>query len=272
MKLWHVAVSWAMLTVAADASQPGPPAAGDADYRPITAAAHELERQLDFMLRALATIPGPPKGRGLYKDLNLVHADLTVFQQKVQKKTSREDLRVAYDKMEERLGSFLEEVEAFEKWDKAIRLVARRARAADSDLHFALFGGDPAMSRGAQALYRHTLAARARLEGLEDELRYLFQGAQSLQLWLPDLKATRGALAEFQRLQKAQAERAELQKQFKDLDGIWEKLVERFKALPERNYLRLLSDAAHVDRVLDRLARLIGIVGRRLPMRDPLAF
>jgi hypothetical protein len=245
--------------------------AGDADYRPIRAAARELERQLDFMLRALATIPGPSQGRGLYKDLNLVHADLTVFQQKVQKKASREDLRVAYDKLDSRLHRLLEEVEAFENWDKAIRLVARRARAADSDLHFALFGSDPAMSGSAQALYRHTLAARARLENLEDEIRYLFEGQQSLQLWLPDLKAARGSLAEFQRLQKAQAERSALQKQFKDLDGIWEKLVRRFKDLPERNYLRLLSDAAHVDRALDRLAKLIGVSGRRLPMRDPLA-
>jgi hypothetical protein len=55
-------------------------------------------------------------------------------------------------------------------------------------------------------------------------------------------------------------------------DQVWGKLLARVKALPQGQYLLLQSDAAQVDQVIFRLAKMSGITIGRAPLPDPFAF
>src|SRR5262245_63340117 len=110
----------------------GQPGQGDY-YGPIAASAQELAQQLDYFQRALYTIPGPPMGRGLYKQSDRIVYDLIYFQQQVQQKAAREMLYIAYDKVEQGLQTMLGDIKGLEKWDPALRMVAQQVTAANHD-------------------------------------------------------------------------------------------------------------------------------------------
>src|SRR5262245_25687246 len=132
--------AWALLiALFADGST----LAGESDSRlAIEGAARELSRQLDFLLRAISGLPGPPDRRDLFVSAEKIQFDLIYFQQQFKRKVSREALIVAFDKVDDRMNAVMEELQPIEKWDQNVRMTARRVRAAEHDLHFALFGSN----------------------------------------------------------------------------------------------------------------------------------
>lgn len=246
----------------------GGPAAGggDSDSRlAIEGAARELSRQLEFLQRAIAGLPGPPDRRDLFVSAEKIHFDLIYFQQQFKRKVSRESLIEAFDKMDQRMSNVMEELQPIEKWDQNVRTTARRVRAAEHDLHFALFGGSSngAAARDGQALYRQTLVLLTRAEDLESLARYVFDDKQTVRRWTDDLEDLRLALVSFQRGQKDKLGRAELKARFLEADRDWEKLVRKLRGLPERQYYLLRGDAAQLDQGFERIARAFGIKGTR---------
>jgi len=57
-----------------------------------------------------------------------------------------------------------------------------------------------------------------------------------------------------------------------ETEQAWEKLLTMIKNLPKDQYILLRSDAAQLDQVFFRLARIYGSKIGRAPMADPLAF
>src|SRR5262245_55605011 len=243
------------------------PGGQDDYYSAATAAARELATQLEALTRSFVTIPGPPEGRGLYKQADGVGYDLIYFRQQLKRKVSREDLYIAFDKVDGKLNTLLEELQPFEKWVPAVRMTARRVKSAQHDLQFALSGGDSAPARQGDALYRQTLVLLTRTEDLENMVRYLFDEQDSLAAWRAGFKEVRGQMADLQRLQKSKASADEVKKQFALTDQAWEKLVGKFKELPEDQHLILRSEFGQVDQVMARLAQRLGIQGRRAPLK-----
>src|SRR5262249_6621468 len=119
-----------------------PPAGQDNYYAAATAAARELSNQLFFLQRGLSTIPGPSLGRGFYKQIESVQVDLIYLQQQIKRQVSRESLYLAFDPMNGKLNTFLDDIQNAEQWAPFLRLAARRARAAQYDLRLALGSGD----------------------------------------------------------------------------------------------------------------------------------
>ena len=247
--------------------------AGGDDFRAAaTGAARELSRQLFFFQNTISLIPGPPGGRGLYQQCDTVQGDLQYFQQQLKRQVSREELFLNFDKMDAKLTQLLGDIKNFEKWDTALRTVAKRVLAAEHDLQFALSIGDGTPARAGQAAYRQTLALLTRSENFANMVRYVFDEQAVLQQWNADLAGFNQAIKEFQSLQNKKAPAADLKNQLLTANQAWEKLVARLKALPQGQSLLLQSDGAQVDQVLFRLAPLIGIKDRRAPLPDPLAF
>jgi hypothetical protein len=251
---------------------PAVASAGNDDYYlSATAAARELSRQLDYLQRAIATIPGPNEGRGFYDQLNGIYLDMVFFQQQLKRKVPREMLVIAFDRMDGKLHNLLDNLRNFEKWTPALQTVDARVRAADHDLHFALLGGGSSGDQSA-VLQRQTLVLLARMENLENMVRYVYAGRPPLDPWLADLAGARQAIKKFQELQASKTETALLTEQFSVADRAWQKVVDRVNAMPANQDLIIRSDAAQADQTFARLAQALGIDNRRAPLSDPLAF
>lgn len=243
---------------------------GESDSRlAIEGAARELSRQLDFMLRAISGLPGPPDRRDLFVSAEKIQFDLIYFQQQFKRKVSREALIIAFDKMDERLNGVMEELQPIEKWESNVRMTARRVRSAEHDLHFAIFNGGGngngggAAARDTQALYRQTLTLLTRTEDLESLAKYVFDDKQTVRRWTDDLEDLRLALVSFQRGQKDKLGRDALKARFIEADRDWEKLVNKLRGLPERQYYLLRGDAAQIDQGFEKMARAFGIKATR---------
>jgi hypothetical protein len=234
-------------------------------YTAVTGAARELSSALDTLQRSFATIPTQPVGRGLYQQLDPVQLNLLYFRQQVQRKIPRDDLYLAFDKVDGGLTNLVGELVDISKWDPALQLAIRRVRAAQHDLHFAISGGDKAPARQTQVAYRQTLALLTRLEDLQNLVRYVFNEQDALPGWDAEFKDLRAAVNGLQRLEK-NGSRAEQQQQMAKTELAWEKLVARMRLLPESQHVLLRADFGQVDRAFARLAGLLNVV-RRPPLK-----
>ena len=246
--------------------------AGGKDYKAaVTAAARELSRQLVFLQQAIANIPGPTEGRGIYQQGDQVQMNLIFFQQQIKRADSREELILNFDRLDQKLQQLLGDIKGFEKWDVALRYVVRKVQAAEHDLHFAVFSGDE--KKSSQVAYRQILVLFDKTANLDGMYRYRFAGEKSLKPWNERMKSLRQALGSLQKLQKSKKPAADdLKNAFMETEQSWEKLMTMIKNLPKDQYILLRSDAAQLDQVFFRLARIYGSKIERAPMTDPLAF
>ncbi len=247
--------------------------AGDDFRTPATAAARELSRQLFYLQNTISLIPGEPRGRGLFKQLDVVHGDLVYFQQQLKRNVSREELLLNFQKMDAKLEELLRDIKGFERWDDALRMAAQRARAAQHDLQFALLARIPGSAIAPDIVFRHTLDLMDKSENFARMVRYVFDERDALKGWNADLAALKGAITELHDMEKNKALLDQIRSQLATIDRAWENVVAKVRALPEAENLLLLSDAAQVDRVIFRLAELTGAkMIRTTPLVDPLAF
>jgi hypothetical protein len=245
---------------------------GDDYYAAATAAGRELSRQVEYLQRSFANIPGPDEGRGLYQQTELILVDVTYLRQQIKRKVGREDLYLALDKVDGKINSLLDDLQGFAKWVPAVRMAVQGVQAAQHDMHFALSAGDGAPARQSSAAYRQTLVLKAKAQNLEGLVRYVFYEQDSLPGWTAGFKDLRGAINALQDLQNKKASRDDLKQQMLQVDKAWDKLVTKMKALPEDQNLLLVSDFARVDAIFDRLSRLFAIQNRRAPLKDPLPY
>ena len=171
--------------------------------------------------------------------------------------------------MDTKLNQLLGDIQGMETWNPGLRMVVRRVRYAQHDLHFAVSAGDGAPATQAQMAYRQTLVAQSRTEDLLGVVRYVFAEQDVLTTWNAEFADMKSALAEFQRLQKSKASRADVKQALAKVDKSWATLVTRFNALPTANNLLLGSNFAQVDQVLDRLSRMFDVKDRRAALKDP---
>jgi hypothetical protein len=236
-----------------------PPAGQNNYYAAATAAARELSNQLFYLQRGLATIPGPPEGRGFYKQIERAQLDLTYLQQQIQRKVPRESLYLAFDPLNTKVNQFLNDIQNAEKWAPFLGYAARRARAAQYDLRLALAAGDGAPERQSEMKYLQILVILTRTEDLDGMVRYVLDGQDSLAGWKTDFAKLHQALKESQRLQKSKAAPATVKTQINETIAVWNKMLAKYNSLPEYQGVLLRSDFATVDLAFFRLAALYGI-------------
>jgi hypothetical protein len=250
------------------------PAGQDDYFAASTAAARELSRQVMYLQQAIIAVPRPPTppgGDGLYEQTETINVNLIGLRQQLNSKAGREQLILSFDTIDGKLNQLLGEIQGMETWNPGLRMVVRRVRYAQHDVHFAIFAGDGAPATQAQVAYRQTLVAQSRTEDLLGVVRYVFAEQDALNTWNAEFANLKSALAEFQRMQNGKAPRAEVKQALAQADKAWAKLVTRFNGLPTANNLLLGSNFAKVDQVLDRLSRMFDVKDRRAALKDPFA-
>ncbi len=245
------------------------PARGPDYWDSVTAATRELRSALDFFQQVFLTDSGPTQGRGLFAQSEQILGALIYFRQQLGRKVSRDDLYLAFDKVDRQVKGMLGEIKDLEKWDSGLRLAARRVQTANHDLQFALSAGDNAPARVSQVVYRQTLALLARTETLDRTAKWVFFERPPLKVWTADVADLRRAVVAFQNLQEKKAPVDDLRKQLEQVGKVCDRVVGRYKDSAQDQFL-LQSAVAGVDRGFARLAGLFGIKGRRAPLSDNL--
>lgn len=245
-------------------AQPGPDQ--KTYYDQVNACGRDLRNQLDFMTRALATIPDQ-KHRGFYKQVTRATIDLAAFRELALNKASRGDLSVAFAPVDRGLNSLLDDLQPFSKWDPAISLAAGRTQAALNDLNLALAAGNFKPEQRVKLQNRQIQTLLHREADLQNMIGVVFLDADGpLKSWNTDLDALRKSTQELQRLYKAQAKFDEMKQQFVKTADIWEGLVTRFKQMSADQRLMLREDFGQVDHVFAGMAALFDVSGRRAPL------
>jgi hypothetical protein len=265
----HLAVFW---VAAAVLGQPAPP--GPDYYAAANAAARELSNQFQYLQQAIIAVPRPPEppgGDGLFEQTEGVLMNLQVLRRQINAKAPLEKLYLSFDSVDGKINGIFSEIQGMERWNPGLRMVARRVRYAQHDLHFAIFSDSGAPMTQAQRAYRQTLVLKDRTDDCLGVVRWAFAEQDTLPAWNGGFADFRAALAELQRLQKTKASRDDVKQQMAKADQSWAKLVTRFNQLPASPSLLLASNFAQVDGLLARLSKMYGVTDRRPPLNDPLA-
>jgi hypothetical protein len=244
------------------------------DYAAATAAARELSRQVEYLQHAIVAVPRPPTppgGDGLFEQTESVHMALIQLREQLNSKAPRERIVLSFEAVDTKLNGVFSEIRGMETWNPGLKMVARRVKYAQHDLHFAIFAGAGAPESRAQAAYRQTLVLDSRVEDLLGVVRYTFDEQDVLPAWNAGFAELKRALAEFQRMQKSKATPDELRQQLARADKSWEQLVAKFNQLPAATNLLLGSNFARVDQAFARLSSLFGVKDRRAALKDPFA-
>jgi hypothetical protein len=268
MRRWHLACALAFLAGATPAAAQEP-ARGPEYWDSVTTAAREMSRALDTFQDAFLMDSGPIDGRGLFKQSEQIRMSLIYFKQQVGRRVSRDEIYLAYDKVDRQVKGLLGIIKGLERWDSGLALAARRLQTADHDLHFAVSAGDSSSARVSQVVYRQTLALLARIENLNRTARWVYSEQPPLEAWTTDIKDLRREVLAFQQLQQKKAPVGDFRKQLLQAGKVLDRIVRRFSGAGDNQYL-LQTAVSRTDRGYARLAGLFGIKGRRAPLSDKL--
>jgi hypothetical protein len=244
-------------------------------YAAAMATSRELSNQVQYLQQAIIAVPrpaSPPGGDGLFQQTEDVLSNLQVLRQKLRDNAGREPLALSYAPIDQTLNALANEIQGMERWNPALRMVARRVRYAQQDLHFAILGGNGAPETKAQVALRQTLVLQDRTEDCLGVVRYVFAEQDVLPAWNRGFADFRGSLNEVQKLEQTKASTGDIKQQLVKADQSWARLVDQFNKVGTDSNLLLRSNFAQVDRLLDRLSTLYGVPDRRAPLKDPFGY
>jgi hypothetical protein len=243
--------------------------AADLDRAAISTATRDLGKQFDLLQELFGTNDQLSRINGLFQQTLGVQTALAEFRQNVYANASAEQLAIGFDTLDRKLSDVLAETQFLEKDLPALRLVCNRLRLAGHELHFAVFGGSASSERQGEKLVRQTLAERALVESLANNVSWMFSGREGASGWKDDLTAVGASLAALQAVvEKKGATPDEIKDQFLQADKSWAKIVQRFTDARPQDKMMLRSFVVMADQGLGRLAPLAGVKDRRAPLSD----
>jgi hypothetical protein len=263
-------ISRAQVEIARAAAPTGAPAQADdkLDYNAIKAAGREMANQLDIFQQLIATNSTLEAINGLSSETSAVQQALADFKLLVSGKASREKIYLGYFAVERKVNTVLDVISQIKAGHPSIQFAARSLQTASHDLQFAVMGSDGAAKPNADTIYRQTLNAIACNENLQMSVGWLYYARAPLKDWTADLKRVREALNEFKRLQDNKADAKAIRAQFAAVEKTWEKVVSRYKDTVPQERILLANRLAQEDRTYGRLATLLGVKDRRVPLQD----
>jgi len=230
-----------------------------------------VQGETRYLVRALerlqATIVQELDGhreRTLYRQADAALSLLVDFEAALKRGVSRAQLYARYAPFESRLSELLEAVEKLGKEGRAVQREASRVESEDEELHFALSAGDTSAERVQQVFKRQARRLVTAAKELEQTAQYALLKAPG-QVSPGDFRKLVEAAAHFQKSAEAGAKPEQLRKDFREVDRAWQRAIEVLKLVKARENLHLVRTAAQMDRVHERLYRLLGLKEKDRP-------
>jgi hypothetical protein len=264
VKVFGAALAFVLVGTAAAQAQPGAAAGGGQGYRAaIAVAVQDLSRQIGHLQDTLINEPSARQGRGLYTQAEKASLSLAYLKKQLGAGASRADLAQAYNDVDSRLQALLGDIGGLGTQEKALHQAAARVRAADHELHFAVFGGDNSDARQSQVLLRQTLALQGAADDLKRTAQYLLAGQDSWPGLQKDFANLRQATDAFRQSLEGKADAKAQRGQFARVQKAWAGLAVDCQLLSTTNGILLQNYATRLDSIYGRLFGLMGFKGYR---------
>jgi hypothetical protein len=220
---------------------------------------YEVERLQDDIVAELSD----RKERDLYRQADALLALLLRFESALRSKVSRDDLAKNFDQMDQKVHELLQAVQALAPEQRAIQRSAEHLRALDEQLHYSLFSSADSRERAQQIMERQAQALEAEARELETIARYVLAKSPGKGAIEGDLNKFVNAVERFRKSLAAKVSQDQLRHEFTAINEIWAQVTRGLKELPPGQNAHFLRSAGEVDRLHERLFRLLGIKGKR---------
>jgi len=236
---------------------------GREELAPIQEAARELAREVEYLQEDIVTELKGAKERTLYRQADGVLGGVEKFQRALKPNVSRDELYKAFDGLDQQLHELLKGVQALGKEQRLLQRSAARVGDADDQLHYALSSHDTSEIRTRQVLERQTRALAAAASRLDKTAEYALGTVRGRGVLVANLGKLAEAAERFQKSQASGADREQLRRDFASVNRAWERAVRGLEDLKPQESVHLLRSAGSVDRLHERLFRLLGLKGER---------
>lgn len=223
-----------------------------------------LVRAVERLQQTIIEELGGRKERKLYRQADEALSLLVDFERALDATPSRGRLYARFSEFDAKLHDLLESVQKEAKEVRALRREASRVESADEELHFALSAGDTTAQRVQEVFKRQARRLVSAAKELEETAQYAL-GKEPGDISPGDFRKLVEASVRFQRSVEAGAEREQLRKEFQEVDHAWERTVEVLKRIKPRENLYLVRSAAQMDRMHERIYRLLGLKEKARP-------
>ncbi len=227
----------------------------------IQEAIRDLTREVEFLQDIVAE--SGEKKQILYNQADAMLSDIADFQISLKSVKSRQDLYKAFDELDTKLHNFLKAVKAIGPERLLLQRATIRVIAADEELHYAVSAHDPSQGRAKLVLDRQANALLTAARQLDAMASFTFGATPGRAILVGDLRKLAEVTERFQQRLASGANRPELRKNFAAVNQAWERATRGLAELKAGEQFRLIGTAAHLDRIHERLYRLLDIKGDR---------
>lgn len=164
----------------------------------IQEATRNLTREVEY-LQDVVEEQGDEKERGLYRQADVVLAGVEAFRKSLKPATTRERLYKEFDERDPKLHELLKSVQGLGPEQRLLKRAAAKVRAADDQLHYALFVGDTSEARTKQVLERQTHSFLDAAQQLDKTGAYSLGAVQGRGVLVGDLHKLAEEAEQFQK-------------------------------------------------------------------------
>ncbi len=232
------------------------------ELAPAREAVRELAREVEYLQEEIVADLSGQKERTLYRQADAVLASVTQVQQMLEAGAPRGQLSATFEPLDRKTHELLQAVQALAPQQRALRRAANRVGAAEEQLYYTLSEHDKSDARKREVLERQTRALVTAAGQLERTADYTLGTVQGHGTLIADLKILVDAAERFQKGLAGRVGREQLRKDFGAVEKAWVRAIRSLRDLKPQENIHLLNSASRVDRLHERLFRLLGLEGK----------
>jgi hypothetical protein len=225
-------------------------------------AAGLLVRDLELLQEVIIAEVKGKKERTLYRQADAALNEALSFVESL-KGGKRADLYKRFDELDEKIHQVLDGVKALGEGQRAVHRAASYLQASDDQLHYALSEGDVSEARTRKVIERQSRALTETARELYETAAYAFGDDPALATLQKEIDQLVKSADRFQKGLEGKAVRGDLKRDFKEVNAAWQKVTQGLKGVSPKENVYLLRGAVRMDRLHERLFRLLGIEGER---------
>jgi len=227
------------------------------------AAINRVERQLNFLQEFFGENTEFSAYTGVFNQTMDLQVSLEGLRQKINNQAGREDIVLAFDGVDKQVSTILSAINGMDLSTAGLRMATRRLKAAESDLHYAMFTGDLTPARRLAILNRQASTQQIYVSCLVNNVSLVFSGKKEvLAGWKDDLSALQKSLTTLQELAQNNGTVPQLREQVLQADNLWDKIMQRYNNA-KANRAALQGFVSLVDQRFAKMSNVVGVKDRR---------
>lgn len=217
----------------------------------------ELLRLEDEVVRH----PAAQKDRGLYRFTEATLGAIARFEKTVQPEPSQEELLKQYGELDNHVRTLLAVVHKASPYGVALKAAADHVHAANEELYYVLANG--AGTQVGQLIKRQGVVFTEATRDLQRAAKFRLDDIVGRATVIDDVAQLSIAAERFEKSLSNEADHKQRQADLADVNKAWARVVHGLGLLKPDENVHLLRSAVLVDRVHERLYRLLDIKGKR---------